>query len=145
MNLHKTHPLVYRVDLDILKIYVVLRRFDTSLYKILKYVKMAAVVGKLMQAQIPMVLEKVTPQIEAKLQSSWKQLGSEAVMSQIPTLIESAAPQIESVLRSQLRTMSPEKAALFLQNWKRLDAVVQQELGRGYGGRRKTRRRKSRK
>jgi hypothetical protein len=107
---------------------------------------MAGLMSKVMQVQLPMVLEKATPQIEARLKNSWKQFGSQAVMSQIPVLIEQSEPQIEAVLRTQLQKMTPDKAALFLQNWRKLDAVVQQELGqRSYGGKRKTRRRKSRK
>lgn len=107
---------------------------------------MAAAFGKLMQAQLPMIIEKATPAVEARLKQTFQGVGSQTIVSQLPGLIERAAPEIESMLRTRLRSMSPQEAALFLQSWKRLDMAVQQELGRGYGGKRKTRRRrKSRK
>ena len=122
---------------------------------------MAGIFAKAMQTQLPMILEKATPIVEAKLRRSWQEAvpkiqasvrnsiqesGKEAFVSQITTLIEYSEPQIETALRNQMRKMSPQQASMFLQNWRKLDAVVQQELGqRSYGGKRKTRRRKSRK
>lgn len=105
---------------------------------------MAAAFGKVIQAQLPMILERVTPQIEARVKQSLQNVGSQSVVSQIPMLIETAGPQLEGMLREKLRTMNPQQASMFLESWKRLDMTVRQELGRGYGGKRKTRRRKSR-
>ena len=103
---------------------------------------MAAVVGKLLQAQAPMILERMAPRIQTGIQNSISQVGTQ---SNVPTMIEQSEAQVESAIRSHMRLMTPEKRAVFLQNWKMLDTAVKQESGIATGGRRKTRRRKNRK
>lgn len=65
------------------------------------------------------------------------------VKTQLPTLIEKFEPTLEAGLRSSLQSMKtqyPEKTAVFLQNWKKLDAAVRSELGVPVGGRRRVKR-----
>jgi hypothetical protein len=67
----------------------------------------------------------------AKFGVGMKDYAVDAVVSQLPGLIETAAPQIELGLRKSLRdirTKHPKNAQVFLQNWTRLNAAVQQEL-----------------
>jgi hypothetical protein len=106
---------------------------------------MAAVVGKLLQSQAPMILERMAPRIEAQIGKTVGQIGTQSSSSNVPTMIEQSEPQVESEIRTHMRLMTPEKRAVFLQNWKMLDTAVKQESGTATGGRRKTRRRKSRK
>jgi hypothetical protein len=106
---------------------------------------MAAAVGKILQAQAPMILERMAPRIEASIDRSLNQFGSQTALSNFPTMIEQSEPQVESSIRSHMRLLTPEKRAIFLQNWKMLDTAVKQESGTPMGGKRKTRRRKSRK
>jgi hypothetical protein len=106
---------------------------------------MAAVVGKILQAQAPMILERMAPRVEAQIEKTVGQFGSQTAVSNIPTMIEQSEPQVESSIRTHMRLMTPEKRTIFLQNWKMLDTAVKQESGMATGGRRKTRRRKNRK
>jgi hypothetical protein len=53
---------------------------------------------------------------------------------------------IESQLVSALKTMKPDEAALFLQNWSKVDTVVRATLKKpGVGARRKRTQRRHRK
>ncbi len=73
-------------------------------------------------------------------------------MAMLPQLIQTAEPQIETQLRQTLRNIKatkPAETAVFLNNWKKLDKAVQEELGvpvEPVGGkkRRKTRKHKKR-
>jgi hypothetical protein len=67
-------------------------------------------------------------------------------VAKIPDLIEKHEPVIESQLVSALKVMKPEEAALFLQNWNKINAVVQSTLrAPEVGARRKRTVRKHRK
>jgi len=66
-----------------------------------------------LKSQLPMLIEKFEPQIEAGLRSSLK----------------------------AMKTQHPEQASLFLANWNKLDAAVNSELGVApTGGRRRVKR-----
>lgn len=66
------------------------------------------------------------------------------VKSQLPMLVEKFEPALEEGLRSSLRSIKaqhPEKTAVFLTNWTKLDAAVKSELGApAVGGRRRVKR-----
>jgi hypothetical protein len=67
-------------------------------------------------------------------------------IAKIPGLIEKNEPMIESQLVSALKTMKPDEAALFLQNWSKVDTVVRATLKKpGVGARRKRTQRRHRK
>ena len=50
-----------------------------------------------------------------------------------------------SAALSQLKETDPENAKLFLDNWRKLDVVVERILGSKAAGKKRTRRRKNRK
>jgi hypothetical protein len=54
------------------------------------------------------------------------------VVNQIPGLIEKFEPMLESTLRSNLKKVKaehPEKSAVFLTNWRKLNTAIEAELG----------------
>lgn len=70
------------------------------------------------------------------------------VTAQLPGLIEKYEPEIEENLTaalSKLKEDDPENAKLFLDNWRKLDVVVERVLGSKSAGKKRTRRRKHRK
>jgi hypothetical protein len=70
------------------------------------------------------------------------------VTAQLPGLIEKYEPEIEANLTSalsKLKEADPVNAKLFLDNWRKLDAVVERVLGSKSAGKKRTRRRKNRK
>jgi hypothetical protein len=70
------------------------------------------------------------------------------VTSQLPGLIEKYEPAIEenlSAALSQLKDADPDNAKLFLDNWRKLDVVVERVLASKTAGKKRTRRRKHRK
>jgi hypothetical protein len=105
---------------------------------------MAAMYGRMMQSRIPGMANRLLPAIESKVEQYVDRIGSQGG-SQIVTLVHQLNPQTESLIFSQLQMMPPEKVGLFFQNWMRLDGIIKQEMARRNGGKRKTRRRKSRK
>ena len=71
------------------------------------------------------------------------------VVNQIPNLIEKFEPMLESTLRSNLKKVKaehPERTAVFLTNWRKLNTAIETELGAapGVGARRKRTRRNHR-
>jgi len=75
---------------------------------------MAAFILNTIKTQLPAIVEKFEPQLEAGLRSSLK----------------------------ALKTQKPEEASLFLANWKKLNAAVESELINKTGARRRKRTRK---
>lgn len=70
------------------------------------------------------------------------------VSAQLPGLIEKYEPTIEENLVKALSTLKdsdPANAKLFLDNWNKLDTVVQKVLAPKSAGKKRTRRRKTRK
>lgn len=70
------------------------------------------------------------------------------VTAQLPGLIEKYEPEIEANLTSalsKLKEADPVNAKLFLDNWRKLDVVVERVLGSKSAGKKRTRRRKTRK
>jgi hypothetical protein len=66
-------------------------------------------------------------------------------IKQIPRLIEENEPKVEASLVRILGTLKvqhPDEAQLFLQNWRKLNTVVEQQLGSAGGRRKRTRRHK---
>lgn len=64
----------------------------------------------------------------------------EKAIGMIPQLVESAEPQIEAQMRQVLRDMKlkhPEEVAIFYTNWKKLNSMIDSEIGQSVGGRRK--------
>jgi hypothetical protein len=64
----------------------------------------------------------------------------ERAIAMLPQLIETAEPQIETQLRQILRDMKlkhPEEVGTFYTNWKKLNAMIDSELGQTVGARRK--------
>jgi hypothetical protein len=81
------------------------------------------------------------------LREAAQNTARDLAIKQIPDLIQKYQPQIESSLRSSLTTLKEtdvEASAIFFQNWKKIDAVVNEVLG-NVGGRRKRTRRHKRK
>ena len=68
-----------------------------------------------------------------------KDVARKAALAEIPKFIENYEPQMEESLSLALRSMKthPQEAALFLQNWSKLDAIVRRELQPDMGGRKK--------
>lgn len=67
------------------------------------------------------------------------------VKDQMVSLIEQYEPTLEAGLRdklTKLRVSNPTEAALFLQNWKKLDRAVVESLSVSLGGKRRTKRTK---
>lgn len=70
------------------------------------------------------------------------------VTAQLPGLIEKYEPTIEENLTtalSKLKEEDPTNAKLFLDNWRKLDTVVERVLGSKTAGKKRTRKRKNRK
>ena len=70
------------------------------------------------------------------------------VSAQLPGLIEKYEPTIEANLITALTTLKesdPANAKLFLDNWNKLNTVVQKVLAPKSAGKKRTRRRKNRK
>lgn len=70
------------------------------------------------------------------------------VTAQLPGLIEKYEPEIEENITSalsKLKDADPENAKLFLDNWRKLDTVVERVLGSKTAGKKRTRKRKNRK
>ena len=70
------------------------------------------------------------------------------VTAQLPGLIEKYEPEIEENITSalsKLKEADPENAKLFLDNWRKLDVVVERVLGSKSAGKKRTRKRKNRK
>jgi hypothetical protein len=70
------------------------------------------------------------------------------VTAQLPGLIEKYEPEIEENITSalsKLKDADPENAKLFLDNWRKLDVVVERVLASKTAGKKRTRRRKNRK
>ena len=70
------------------------------------------------------------------------------VTAQLPGLIEKYEPEIEENLTaalSKLKESDPTNAKLFLDNWRKLDVIVQRVLASKSAGKKRTRRRKNRK
>jgi len=74
------------------------------------------------------------------------------VMKMLPGIIEQNEPALESKLRELLRTIktsNPEKAQLFLTNWRKLNTAIESELAApaalSAGKRKRTRKLKHRK
>lgn len=70
------------------------------------------------------------------------------VTAQLPGLIEKYEPEIEENITaalSKLKEADPVNAKLFLDNWRKLDVVVERVLGSKSAGKKRTRRRKTRK
>lgn len=68
-----------------------------------------------------------------------KDAARKVALAEIPKFIENYEPQMEQSLSSALRAMktNPQEAALFLQNWSKLDGIVRRELQPDMGGRKK--------
>jgi hypothetical protein len=70
------------------------------------------------------------------------------VTAQLPGLIEKYEPEIEANLTSalsKLKEADPVNSKLFLDNWRKLDVVVERVLGSKSAGKKRTRKRKNRK
>jgi hypothetical protein len=70
------------------------------------------------------------------------------VTAQLPGLIEKYEPAIEENLTtalSKLKEADPENAKLFLDNWRKLNVVVERVLGSKSAGKKRTLKRKHRK
>ena len=70
------------------------------------------------------------------------------VTAQLPGLIEKYEPTIEANLTTaltKLKEEDPVNAKLFLDNWRKLDVVVERVLASKSAGKKRTRRRKTRK
>jgi len=70
------------------------------------------------------------------------------VTAQLPGLIEKYEPAIEENLTTaltKLKDEDPTNAKLFLDNWRKLDVVVERVLASKSAGKKRTRRRKNRK
>lgn len=70
------------------------------------------------------------------------------VTAQLPGLIEKYEPEIEENITSalsKLKDADPENAKLFLDNWRKLDVVVERVLASKSAGKKRTRKRKNRK
>jgi hypothetical protein len=70
------------------------------------------------------------------------------VTAQLPGLIEKYEPEIEENITSalsKLKEADPVNAKLFLDNWRKLDVVVERVLSSKSAGKKRTRRRKTRK
>ncbi len=66
----------------------------------------------------------------------------EKAIAMLPQLIETAEPQIEAQLRQIIRDMkmkNPEQVATFYTNWKKLNTMIDSELGQVAGRRKRTR------
>lgn len=66
----------------------------------------------------------------------------EKAIGMLPQLIETAEPQIEAQLRQVLRDMKikhPEEIGTFYTNWKKLNTMIDSELGQSAGRRKRTR------
>ena len=66
------------------------------------------------------------------------------VTSQLPGLVEKFEPEIESALvtaLTKIKSEHPDKAQIFLTNWRKLNTSVESVLGSG-GRRKRTRRHK---
>ena len=62
----------------------------------------------------------------------------ERAIGMLPQLIETAEPRIEEQLRQILRDMKlkhPEEVGTFYTNWKKLNTMIDSELGQSVGGR----------
>jgi hypothetical protein len=78
---------------------------------------MASFILGTIKSQLPLLVEKSEPQIEAGLVSALQ----------------------------TMKTQHPAEAQLFLQNWKKLDSAVQRELAVSAGRRKRTLKRKANK
>ena len=70
------------------------------------------------------------------------------VSAQLPGLIEKYEPAIEANLEGALASLKdsdPANAKLFLDNWRKLDRVVERVMASKSAGKKRTRRRKNRK
>jgi uncharacterized protein YdcH (DUF465 family) len=70
------------------------------------------------------------------------------VTAQLPGLIEKYEPTIEENLTTALSKLKEDDATnakLFLDNWRKLDTVVERVLGSKTAGKKRTRKRKNRK
>jgi uncharacterized protein YmfQ (DUF2313 family) len=70
------------------------------------------------------------------------------VTAQLPGLIEKYEPAIEENLTKALTTLKesdPANAKLFLDNWRKLDTIVEKVMAAKSAGKKRTRRRKTRK
>lgn len=70
------------------------------------------------------------------------------VTAQLPGLIEKYEPTIEenlTIALTKLKEEDPVNAKLFLDNWRKLDVVVERVLASKSAGKKRTRRRKNRK
>lgn len=66
----------------------------------------------------------------------------EKAIAMLPQLIETTEPQIEGQLRQILRDMKlkhPEEVGVFYANWRKLNGMVESELGQVAGRRKRTR------
>jgi hypothetical protein len=73
---------------------------------------MAAFIVNTVKSQLPMLIEKFEPTLEAGLRSSLQ----------------------------TMKTQHPEQTAVFFANWKKLDAAVRSEMGSQVAGRRRVKR-----
>ena len=75
----------------------------------------------------------------ASLFQAAKDAARKVALAEIPKFIENYEPQMEESLASALKAIKskPEEAAIFLQNWSKLDAIVRRELQPDMGGRKK--------
>ena len=80
----------------------------------------------------------------ASLKEAAAKTARDAAMAQIPVLIEQYGEQVDSALvaaLTKLKEEHPEKARLFLEHWRPINANVEKVLTSG-GGRKRTRRHK---
>jgi hypothetical protein len=80
----------------------------------------------------------------ASLKEAAAKTARDAAMAQIPVLIEQYGEQVDAALvaaLTKLKEEHPEKAKLFLENWRPINANVEKVLTSG-GGRKRTRRHK---
>jgi uncharacterized protein YmfQ (DUF2313 family) len=80
----------------------------------------------------------------ANLKEAAAKTARDTAMSQIPVLIEQYGEQVDAALVSALTKLKeehPEKARLFLDHWRPINANVEKVLGSG-GRRKRTRRHK---
>jgi hypothetical protein len=80
----------------------------------------------------------------ASLKEAAAKTARDAAMAQIPVLIEQYGEQVDAALvaaLTKLKEEHPEKAKLFLEHWRPINANVEKVLTSG-GGRKRTRRHK---
>jgi hypothetical protein len=93
---------------------------------------------------------KEKERVELRRMASFLQAAADSArrmaIAKIPGLIEKNEPIIEAQLTKALKIMKPDEAALFLQNWNKVDTVVRATLKRPeVGARRKRTHRRHRK